>query len=297
MSKKLKALRAERKADIAEEKRRLLAGYPAAWAEMVRQWRADGPGDTCWLQYVANYLFRTGGARWAMDLAFMPALFTDDDLSDLAGDLAGLSFVVLTHRHGDHFCRRTLRALEALPIQWVVPEHLVDAVIEAGGIPRGNITVPRLMERFEIDGIGITAFGGMHWEWWESDGGESARIGVPSAGYLVETGERRLLFPGDVRSYDADMLPPFGPVDWMFAHMWLGRNFGLHPHPPLLEKFCRFTLAPQPSSVLLTHLKEVSRDPDNYWCDEHAGMAVDACREMAPTVDVVVPEVGAGVRL
>ena len=66
---------------------------------------------------------------------------------------------------------------------------------------------------------------------------------MPSTGYLIESDEKRLLLPGDTRTYDTAALPDFGPVDVAFAHVWLGRNAALQTAPPLLEEFCRFVEA------------------------------------------------------
>jgi len=287
----------QRAEEIAAEHAALLRRYPAAWAQMVREWRATGEGDRCWLQYVASYLFRSGGVRWAVDLAFIPKVFPDDVMPDLAQDLEGLSFVLLTHQHGDHFCARTMRALAPLPVRWVVPDYLVEAAIQKGGLARERIVVPQPLDPFEMDGIVITAFDSLHWDAPQPGREAEQRPGVPATGYLIETGSTRLLLPGDVRDYDARKLPEFGPVDWVIAHLWLGRSQALLARPPLLEGFCQFVLDLAPASILLTHLKEVSRDPGSYWTADHGALAVARWREMAPEVRVVVPEIGDAVAL
>ena len=94
--------------------------------------------------------------------------------------------------------------------------------------------------------------------------------GVPATGYLVEFQNKRWLFPGDTRTYDASQLPSFGPVDGLFAHLWLGRGCALMDEPPLLDAFCQFCLDLQPRRIILTHLNEFGRDADDFWDEEHA---------------------------
>ncbi|MCX6035958.1 MAG: hypothetical protein NTV38_13445, partial [Chloroflexi bacterium] len=98
----------------------------------------------------------------------------------------------------------------------------------------------------------------------------------------VEMGGKRWLFPGDTRTYDPAGLPDLGPVDVLFAHLWLGRAVALQSHPPLLELFCRFCLAFQPRRVILTHLEEWGRQASDFWDIEHAKMAVSVLKKGSP---------------
>ena len=40
--------------------------YPALYKRVIDQWKLEGE-DAFWLIYSANYLFRCGGVRWAVD--------------------------------------------------------------------------------------------------------------------------------------------------------------------------------------------------------------------------------------
>ena len=53
--------------DIEEKIARARAEYPALWRRFIREWREEKSGNNAWLMYAANYLFNTGGVRWAMD--------------------------------------------------------------------------------------------------------------------------------------------------------------------------------------------------------------------------------------
>jgi len=88
--------------------------------------------------------------------------------------------------------------------------------------------------------------------------------------YLIEFNHNRWLFPGDTRTYDASKLPSFGPVDGLFAHLWLGRGCALQNDPPLADAFCQFCLDLNSQKIVLTHLREFGRDSDDYWDEEHA---------------------------
>jgi hypothetical protein len=104
-------------------------------------------------------------------------------------------------------------------------------------------------------------------------------------GYLVEFGGKRWLFAGDTRTYDASLLPSFGPVDGLFAHVWLGRGCARQTKPALLDPFCRFLLDLQPCRIVLTHLQEFARSPQDYWDVSHARLACSRLHEMRPEVD------------
>jgi len=60
---------------------------------------------------------------------------------DIAHDLDGLSFVLLTHEHADHLDLGMVRALRTLPILWVIPEPLL-AIVEPTGLSREKIFCP-----------------------------------------------------------------------------------------------------------------------------------------------------------
>jgi hypothetical protein len=257
----------EKQAQIARHRDELIARYPALWQNIITEWKSPGP-DQAWLTYSANYLFRTGNVRWALDPLTLNWRLKDSAPKVDVSDLGDASFILLTHRHEDHLDLDLLAALRHFPICWVVPEPILVQVTGQAGIPRENIIVPRPLHPIEQDGIRITPFDGLHWAT-ESDG---TLRGVPSTGYLVEWAGRRWLFPGDTRTYDVSQLPDFGPLNGLFAHLWLGRGSALLDGPPMLDSFCRFFADLQPGRILLTHLMEFGREVDDYWDVSHAQM-------------------------
>jgi L-ascorbate metabolism protein UlaG (beta-lactamase superfamily) len=268
---------AEKQAQIDRQRAELIARYPALWEKLIAELTQPGP-DRAWLTYSANYLFRTAGIRWALDPLTLSWRLKDSAPVDVSA-LGALSFILLTHRHADHQDLELLSALRHFPISWVVPEFILSQVLEAG-IPFEKIIVPQPLQPIDLNGLHITPFDGLHWET-EVDGNLR---GVPALGYLVEWGNKRWLFPGDTRTYDASQLPNFGPINGLFAHLWLGRGCAQREKPPLLESFCRFCLELRPRQIILTHLDEFGRDAFDFWGAGHAKRVRSLCQQSGMSV-------------
>lgn len=253
---------------------------------MIAEWQADGP-DAMWLMYAADYLLRTAGLRWTIDPVRLDYLVDEAGAAPTAG-LAAIDLVVLTHNHHDHVDAVLLRELSRHDgIRWVVPYHMRD-VVDRCGIPESRLIVPEPMEPVTIGPLRLTAFDGLHFEYPGRWGEGEPVAGIDATGYLAEWGERRLLVPGDTRTYDRGALPDFGPVHTVIAHVWLGRGAGLEPAPPRLGDLCDFVAALRPKEkVYLGHLEEVSREPEDYWTREHANAVR---RRLEQTLDGVTVE-------
>ncbi len=262
---------------------------------MANAWAEPDGEPRAWLMYSASYLVHTGGLHWAIDPVRLKHRLVSAPSADYATDLQHLSLVLLTHEHGDHLDLQLLRSLRHLLITWVVPEPLLARVRGEAAIAPGRVLVPRPLEPMDQAGIRITPFDGMHWE--NHTAGAEQRRGVPSTGYLVEYGSKRWLFPGDTRSYVAGDLPAFGPVDVLFAHLWLGRAAAQHNPPPLLDDFCRWCIDLSPTRVVLAHLNEFGRDPEDYWTDEHARRVVGRIRQLRPELPVMPVSMGSSIEL
>lgn len=284
---------AKKQREISINRQTLLDAYPQTWSRIMSEWRQPGLENQVWLTYSANYLFQTGGLRWALDpltpysrlgLALPPGL---------AAGLQNLQFVLLSHRHADHLDAPLIAALRDYPIQWVIPEFLQGEVIQRSGLSRQKIMTPRPGEELTICGLQVLPFTGNHWETLP----DGSRKGVPAMGYRIKFSNQVWLFPGDTRTYDPACLPEFEQVDGVFAHLWLGRAAALLESPPLLEDFCRFQLALQPKRIILTHMHEVGRDAAEYWNERHVNLVIERLLAIQGGVQVTAACSGQGLNL
>jgi L-ascorbate metabolism protein UlaG (beta-lactamase superfamily) len=279
---------AAREEEIAQTRQQLIQDYPVIWRRMIADLSRPSSTSRGWLMYSANYLFRTGSVRWAIDPVRLKHRVPVAPEMDYARDLGGLSFVLLTHSHGDHLDLELIRRLSHQAITWVVPEPMVELVQRGAGLQASQIVTPHPLQPIELFGVKITPFEGLHWD------GEQ---GVPEVGYLAEFCGERWLFPGDTRRYDVSALPIFGPVDALLAHVWLGRGAALEDPPPLLESFCQWCVDLRARRVLLTHLDEFGRGCGDYWTVEHAGLAVARMKALRPGIAVLAATIGSSVAL
>jgi L-ascorbate metabolism protein UlaG (beta-lactamase superfamily) len=203
-----------------------------------------------------------------------------------------LSFVILTHQHEDHLDVDLIRALTHLPITWIVPESVLALIQDKVRLPGERVIIPKDLQPIMLQGIKVTPFTGLHWE----KLGDGLK-GVPATGYLVEFQNKRWLFPGDTRTYDASRLPDFGPVDGLFAHLWLGRGCAARAEPPLLDAFCRFCLDLKSRRVILTHIHEFGRDINDFWDEDHAEMTRARMQAISPDTAFSINAIGTSVDL
>lgn len=283
----------EKQTQIEVKRLERIEQYPALWSRIIDEWKKPGPQDWAWLTYSANYLFRTGNIRWAIDPLTLPWRIVAAEKVDVARDLEGLSFVLLTHRHEDHLDLDLISALRDFPIRWIVPETLLSIVMEQAGLPPGNMIVPEPLKLIELDGLTILPFEGLHWE--RSPSGKPK--GVSAMAYLVEMSGKRWLFPGDTRIYDAGKVPELGKADLFFAHLWLGRHSAQLDHPPLLHRFCQFCVDLSPRQVIITHLEELGRSAKDYWDARHVELVRAHFKEISPHLQISTAFMGDRVEL
>lgn len=256
--------------------------YLNRWTGMLFEWSSPVPGDRAWLMHAANYLFRTSGLRWTLDPLTLHHRLSSAPAVDVSA-LAALDYVVLTHRHTDHIDPALLAALCDFSARWIVPEALLTQV-RTLGLPPEKLIIARPLEPLCLGALTLTPFEGRHFE--ADDTRPGGIRGVPATGYLAEFSGKRWLFPGDTRTYDASLLPSFGCVDGLFAHLWLGRGQALAPVPPRLDEFGQFCLDLQPGRIVLTHLNEWGRPEKELWTEHHARLVMDWFTFHAPCVPV-----------
>jgi L-ascorbate metabolism protein UlaG (beta-lactamase superfamily) len=278
----------EKQEQINQRAVEAVADYPVLWSHMVTEWQRPGPEDLAWLMYSANYLLRTANVRWTIDpLRLKHKLADAPDMP--VEDLKSLDFILLTHQHSDHLDLNLLHGLQDFPVLWVVPAFLLPVLQAEVDIAEERLIIPEPMRTFEIQGIRITPFNGLHWE--PMPDSRPLR-GVEAMGYLIEHHGKRWLFPGDTRTYDASQLPPFDSIDILFAHVWLGRGSALNDEPTLLHSFSRFCMDLRPKKIVLTHLYEFGRDANDCWGDEHVQQITSLMAETGPEISVTSGHLG-----
>jgi hypothetical protein len=262
---------------------------------MISEWRLPGD-DRVWLTYSANYLFRAGGVRWALDPLTLHQRLPLAAQVDIADSLSTISFVLLSHRHADHLDLNLIRELGQFPIRWVIPESLRSLVINQCGLQESTVITPEMLTPLHIENVSIVAFEGMHWEPLPSGSNHQHR-GVPSVGYLIEFNAKRWMFPGDIRCYDVLNLPIRSPLDRVFAHLWLGRGSALLDDPPQLDAFCEFFAQMPVSRIVITHMEEVGRQAEDYWDARHYTLVAHRLKQLAPGVSISSAYLGESVPL
>jgi len=258
--------------------------YHGLWSSAFTQAFSGEHDHNAWLLGPSSYLFAINGLRFGLDIHIDQPWIAREDRGGFAGDLSKLDFMLFTHEHRDHYDESMLALLKDRPVRWFIPAFFNRERVRATGIWPERITWVEPGQAYPIGTLSITTF-------------DSPHVQVPETGYLVETGKSRLLFPSDVRDY-AQSLPDFGPLDCLFAHVWLGRgNAQGLPCEPWLSEFCGFITATRPRRVFLTHLFELGRNAANMWTYAHAGLAADGLLARDASLEIAIPRVGGRVSL
>jgi ribonuclease BN (tRNA processing enzyme) len=256
--------------------------YPKNWNRIVSEWKSSKE-DHFWLTYSANYLLNTAGVKWAIDPYSFFTRLGGGEQPDFSEDLRSLKLVVLTHSHSDHLDLNLIAALRDLPIQWVIPEFLLQKVAAAVDLPSDRICIPQPGIKLRIDNLTLTPFQGLHFH---------GVHGVPSMGYLAEFSNKRWLFPGDTRSYDFSKLPEFGDLDGVVGHLWLGKAEALADRPSKLEEFCHFFSQFSAKQLIITHLYEYGRESNEFWDLHHFQLVRSHFHAIKPELKVAAALIG-----
>lgn len=265
--------------------------YLDEWNRMIGQWRESRSNAAVWLMYSANYLFNTCETRWAVDPVLLGNRVDGAAQPNAGRDLELLDFVLLTHAHADHIDPLLWVQLRSCDCRWIVPERMVDMFVERSGIDEKRITLAIPGRKVALFDSVVTPFKSLHNEILPS----GKHSDVDETGYFVETPCGSYLFPGDVRTYDRALLPEFSFVTAVFAHVFLGRGVGVSGETPLLYPFVEFYTSFQPAKIILSHLYEYGRGPEDCWLEAHAGIAVRAIdARIAETkgddIEIMIPD-------
>jgi len=271
--------------DILAKRQEYILEYPGRWARMIRGWCAPRTDDAVWLVYSANYLFNTHGLKWAVDPVLLSNRVPEVPVLDVTTDLADLDFILLSHAHIDHKDIVLWSQLQNSRCHWIVPDHMTDCFAHEASVSDSAYSVAVPGKEIAVSGVRILPFEAPHYERLKT--GETNHI--DSTGYLVEVAGASYLFPGDIRTYDSSCLKPFADVSAVFAHVFLGRSSALVCDPPLLEEFVDFYLSCHPEKIVLAHLYELGRDPEDCWVASHARAVAEAFRAADSRATIALP--------
>ncbi len=167
-------------------------------------------------------------------------IMTDPGAPDYAGAMdmeVGLSAVVITHEHSDHFHIESLKKiLDKNPNCIVITNTAVGKLLDEAGIKYNLVEEG---QSFEVKGVPIKGFGNIHAEIYE----DFAR--VQNTGYMIAG----LCYPGDSFSYpDSDVdilaLPVVGP--WVLMKNAIDYAKNIRPrivfpvHDAIVKDFGKF---------------------------------------------------------
>lgn len=259
---------------------RYAEGYEEIWAGIEQG--LSQKEDAFFLMGPANYIFQTGGVRWAVDPAFtVPRDRSSFECINADRVMNSLDFILLTHRHADHFDPALMKKYPHL--LWIVPDHMEEEICAHG---RFNLQAVRPGDVIERSGIVISAFSSLHYD-------AGTTVGVKETGYFVEAMGHRIMLPGDVREYDAGKYPRFEGITHFFSHVWLGRGNALNwPCGEYPGEMAEFILAFEPQRIYLAHLLEATRPLTDMWTHAHAGLVMDEIIARQPGAEICMPPVG-----
>ena len=272
--------------EILTKTQEAVSSYPSRWGQMICGWHASRTDDALWLMYSANYLFNTGGLKWAVDPVLLSNRVPEAPVLDVTSDFADLDFILLSHAHIDHADVVLWSQLGNSRCHWIVPDHMTGFFTHEVSVRASAYSVAIPGKEIAVSGVRILPFEAPHHEHLET--GET--IQVDSTGYFVETAHASYLLPGDIRTYDPLCLKRFADVSSVFAHVFLGRSSAIVSDPPLLKSFVDFYLSCHPKKIVLSHLYELGRDPEDCWLTSHAREVAKAFTAADSEVEVVIPE-------
>lgn len=261
--------------------------YDRKFYDALSVFNGKEKGTKMALTQCASYLFNTNGLAWAMDFAFLGVLWKLTKTPYYAHALLkDLKLIVVTHKHSDHFEKRTVKSLSKNEgLTWIIPDFLVDCALEYG-ISKEKIIVARQGEVIHFDCLNILPFKGRHTR-------KEEKVEYPSFGYYVTAeGAPSMVFPGDVRDYSADDIPDSLRADYCFAHIWLGDGGEFDEQFPMSEEFSRYMLRFSDKNILLSHLYNSMRKLGYMWTVRHASAVSCKIKELSPKTNVYVPRVG-----
>ncbi len=247
--------------------------------------RRDQYHSVVHLPYSSSWVFTTGArTKWCID-PFLVFPSTEEEVREIAADLRGFDFCIITHLHRDHFQADLLKEIErqGTSIQWLVPEWIVPEFHRRfPEAPQERIIPLAMNSDVTICDIRITTFDGFHFE--------PNGTGCPSCALAVRLPDGvKLSFPIDTRNYDVEIPESMKDCDYLFAHLWLGRACSHLSKFPFLTDFCDFCLEFRSRKIIIGHLFEVMRGIDSMWTGRHAQLVLKEFANHLAVPPVMIP--------
>jgi L-ascorbate metabolism protein UlaG (beta-lactamase superfamily) len=217
------------------------------------QVEAHRSGLAVWWTGHNGWLIKSDGLLIGTDLAIEDeARLYQSPIS--AVELAPLlDIAFITHRHGDHFNRKTARVLaEKGRCIFVMPANCV-ADARRLGIPEGRIKIASPRQPFELKGVRVSPLRAIH-------GNPKSAVyfdaNLEDCGYLIEVGDRTFLQPGDSVLLEDHLF--LKHVDVLFFSP-TEHNMHIDPSVILINEL-------DPAYILPQHRDTYRVTPDNrYW--------------------------------
>ena len=261
------------------------------WGRVFKEYR-EGGKDRLWLAGPSSYVFALGGLRFAVDLQVRRECDLAKVKDTLVEDLAGLSFILITHQHDDHMCIPLMQKLKDSDIHWYLPARTRADLVEASGLRPEKMTFLEPGDILSFGEVTIRAFRTPHL------GAGADQSQFPELGYEILTPRGRVLLPADVRDYSYTDYPDFGEVDLCLAHVWGGNNaLDSDLYLPMLKECGAFFARFRAKRYLFGHLYEIGR-PDLYmWHKGHAEIVAEEICGALPDAVAFAGEIGCGYQL
>lgn len=215
--------------------------------------KAHDSGLAVWWTGHNGWLIKSDGLLIGTDLAtedearLYQSPITAEELAPL------LDVAFITHKHGDHFNRKTARLLaEGGKCTFVMPANCVEDARRLG-IPEGRIVVATPRKPFELKGVKVSPVRAIH-------GNPKSAVyfdaNLEDCGYLIELGGKTFLQPGDSVLLEDHLF--LKHVDVLF---FSPTEHNMHVDPSVI-----LINALEPESILPQHRDTYRVTPANrYW--------------------------------
>lgn len=275
----------ERKISLEEAISEYNESFEIRWRAALGAF-AEEQRDSMVLLGPSSYLFKLGRARIAAD----PQIRRRSDLEKVKDTILpffqGLSAILITHEHDDHFDKKLTNLLKDTNLVWYLPSRMKERWIEESGLRKECMRFVSPGDEFDLDGVHVRAFHSPHVP-------NGATFEMDERGYELTTEKGRILLPGDIREYSYAGYPPMQGADYCFAHVWAGNNTVTPAeYLPRMEQCADFFARFAAKEYFLGHLYEIGREQHVMWDTEHAEILTALLKSRLPETKVCTPILG-----